>query len=388
MPKPKYQEPNLLQRYSSPGNALYIVSEESRLGFLRGECKRFNKGLLKRAREEYELKRRAYDASTYPFVQDDLTPHVYYEGSGVFMLVQGTFYGKNDVKSVIPIDLSANIPDLFRRDIGNETIDDLITKEKVEEFIEAHRGYLSKSGYMQFEISNSSFFYLKKSDLEGLLKKDGELDMTKLKQLVPFLVSTDYVVLDKVKTPTLEGYLNNAPVHMSYRLKKSLTSSMLDKLSAREGGITLEGGYNGKSQGVMVDLRGFQVIVNSMDEVKECQKFLEGSPKIGKSKINYLYPKDYYKHPGGSAGGTDFKAIKIVAEVQTRGFEPCITEFQIIRREEQWVNLHGSGKTSHREHEKKREHEPRKVKDIRGHYEHIFNGIFGTGELTILIKAQ
>src|SRR3989338_8360758 len=103
---PKYnKEPNLLHHYFSPDSAIYRIIEEVREGFLKNELRRFNAGLIERAKSEVEIKRSALDSSTYLFAQD--LNHYLCRGAKrrVATLVEGVFHGKDSLDSIFLIDL-------------------------------------------------------------------------------------------------------------------------------------------------------------------------------------------------------------------------------------------------------------------------------------------
>ncbi len=394
MPKQKYQvlaEPNLVENYSRSGNPLYEAIEIIRQGFIDNVRRKIDKGLEDRARIEAQVIRRTLDASTYSFAQE-LSDYILRnggvdnQGCRVIMLVEGTFYGNKNIKSIIPINLGDNPIDLFNKDvsnIGNNTIDDIVTYEKTQEFINSCRGYLSKNGYKGFDIDSSRFFYFRESDLASLKRGDGQIDMRKLKKLIPFITPTEYVVLDKVKIPSLEDYLKaDPPPHISYRLKKSVVDRLLEKLSVKKGNIVSGLNYDPTKRSTMVDWTAFRGVLKSMDEVIKWQEFLESSPKLGKSKITHLYTKDTYTNPGE----TEFKAKKVVVEVKIGGSEPSIRELQFADNEQYWINEFKPGMTSHQELEKKREHGKRKIKTVREYFREHLENIFGTGEMYIPIE--
>ena len=371
-------EPNLLHHYFDPTSAIYTIIEEMRQGCLHNECRRFEVGLVNRAKKEVQIKNESLDASTYPFAQD-LYHHLHGNKKGrVVMAVEGTFYGNNDIKSAIPVDLTKELYLLFgkARQVPT-TIDDAVTLQKTGEFIDAHRGYLSQEGFNEFEIERSKFFYFRELDLEHFLDDEGKLD---LKRLLPLIIPTNYVVLDQVAKPSLEEYMRLAPTHVSYRLKKSIVRKLLNKLCSSKGSITIGGDYGNKKRDVLVDWVAHRPVLPNLDDVNNLETFLRGSPKIGNSKVEYMYTKDYYEHPGGSGGGTEFKSKTVVAQVTTKGFEPCVREIQIVDKKTYYGNEFTEGKESHPELEKKRKHAPRKIKTVREHYVKILEEIFVTGK--------
>lgn len=371
-------EPNLLEHYFREGNAVYTIIEEMRQGCIHNECKRFEIGLVNRAKREVQLKRESLDASTYPFAQD-IYHHLYGNKKiRVVMAVEGTFYGNRDIESIIPIDLTKELYLLFNktRQVPT-TIDYAVTLQETGEFINAHREYLSQKGFNEFGIERSKIFYFRESDLEHFLDDERKLD---LNRLVPLITPTNYVALDKVEKPSLEDYMRLAPTHVSYRLKKSVVRKLLNKLCLGEGSMTLGGDYGNKKRDILVDWVAHRPVLPDLSDVNDLETFLKNSPQIGNSKVEYMYTKDYYEHPGGSGGGTAFKSKTVVAKVTTKGFEPCIREIQIVDKKTYYGNEFTDGKESHPELEKKRKHAPRKMKTVREHYVKILEEIFGAGK--------
>ena len=123
-------EPNLLHHYFDPTSAIYTIIEEMRQGCLHNECRRFEVGLVNRAKKEVQIKNESLDASTYPFAQD-LYHHLHGNKKGrVVMAVEGTFYGNNDIKSAIT-----------RNDIKSFINGEIIIKKHLEKT--GKNGYVS-----------------------------------------------------------------------------------------------------------------------------------------------------------------------------------------------------------------------------------------------------
>lgn len=396
MPKAIY-EPNLLGFYCHEGSALHTFIDIVRDGFIHGIKRKIGGRLRDGARDETQTIRRTLDAPRY-LLNNSLANRAFgqvgkvsYEENDMLLLVEGTFKGDNDIRSALLFNIKPF--EVYGRDVGNNTIDEVITTEKTQEFINAHRAELSQQGYKEFEVECSRLIYLRRSDLEGYLNHKGELDSRKVKSLAPLLVPCEYAGLEKVDNYSLEEHMRSAPLHVSSRFKKSVVSSLEDKLTAAEGNITISGDYGGKKQSMVCDWDGIRIIANSIDEVKMWQEFLEGSPTIGRFKVKPItlkdgsnYVKDYYKHPGGSAGGTDYKAIKMVVEVTGPGYDPSVVEIQIIDKEQNWRNEYESGKTGHNAHKKKREQVPKKVSDVAEYFRGHLVGIFGPDRMTIPIE--
>ncbi len=366
----KYKiEPSVLHHYFHDDSAIHQIIMGIRAGFLDGSERKFNPDLIDRSRGEVLLKRRALDASTYPFAQD-LSEKVYGEKGRVVGLVEGEFKGDsniNSIKSIVPIDLGTNPYLFFRTCQKDTTIDNCVTIETTKAYIEEYKDELSKRGYNHFEVGKSRFFYFRQKDLEFFSNK-GELDMVKL---VPLLCPTDYVVLKKVKRISPEEYTELAPNHTSYRLKESLTRKLLKKFGLPKGGIKIrnrEGVISEKN--IVVDWVGHRTVCYSRNEVNDLEVLLKSSPLIGKSKIDYLYTKDYYKKPKGQ-----FKAKKVITVVSTKNYEPCIREIEVVDKNQYFENEFRK-RTEHKEHVKKQKKVSKKKRSVNAHYKEILEQIF------------
>lgn len=138
MPKYNNKGPNLFGNYFSSDSAIYQIVE----GMQQGHRK-FDAGLVERAKLEVHVKSKALDASTYPFAQD-LYHHLYGRRRGrVILLVQGVFHGTSDIESIVPIDLGNNPHQLFFY-VGNTTIDQYVTFEQTGRFINRIAWFLYK----------------------------------------------------------------------------------------------------------------------------------------------------------------------------------------------------------------------------------------------------
>ena len=386
MPRYKTSEPNLLTHYFHEDSATYQIIAGMRDSFLRGETRNFPQGIVDRAKAEVATKSRALDASTYQFAQA-LNQHIYHGGKRrVIMLVEGVFRGDEDIDSIIPIDLGVSPYQLFKQ-VGSTTVDDFVTSEQTMRFIGNHRDELSQRGANAFEVGKSRFFYFSHSDLAEFFDKDMDpkaiVPLDELVRLVPMIVPTQgYVALRPVEEPTLEEYLESAPVHVSYRLKKSLATKLLNKLGSPKDSIQLGGNPegNGSSKDVIVDWVAHRPVVPSIGDVDSLEDFFRGNPTLGKSDVNHLYTKDYYRWQKAS----EFMAKNVVARVAHPGSEPSIREIQIVDKGQYFINELRNGITSHKEHEKKRSQQSRRRRKFDEHYGPVLENIFG--EVSEFIK--
>src|SRR3989344_3790898 len=91
-------EPNLMDYYFDRNTAIHQLVGSLRRGWLRGDLPSLDDGVLKAAEREIRNARNSIDGSTFPFAQD-LSYHVFGgEKRRVVMLVEGIFYGKQNIR--------------------------------------------------------------------------------------------------------------------------------------------------------------------------------------------------------------------------------------------------------------------------------------------------
>lgn len=357
----------LMGRYFGLESAMSQVVDKLQQG-----RKRIDFGLVSRAREEVQAKSAVLDTPTYRFAQD-LSFHLYGgEERRIVMLVEGVFHGDSETQSLIPIDLGNNPWRLFKHHEGHDTIDDAVTLESTRDFVERNSGYLTEQGYRSVDVGSSRFFYFGKSNLESFLDENGKLDMARL---VPLIVPTEGrvvanevdggIVLDQVASPTLDDYMKTAPIHVSYRLKKS----MVEKLCRR---IVYD-----KGKGPVSDWVAHRPVVDSPEDVEVLAAFLRESKRVGKnSRFDYLETKHNYEDE--SANG--HRVETIVGRIETKGFEPSVREIQIVDKEQYFANELSSGRTSHAAHKGRIGHISRKIREDYDRVKAVLEQIFGTQE--------
>ena len=388
MPKNYSAEPNILRHYFHPDSAMYLIAEALRRGFVNKDTKPVDdigNALIESAKAEVGLVHKSLDESSFTFAQD-FNKYLFQTDNindiRVIMLVEGKFHGNDVIKRIIPFDLGSNPYTLFKGVPSDTTIDDEVTLSKVHNYFLQHGDFALGKGYTKFEVEKSRFFYLKDEDLLRLrfYKEDGSLDLIRL---VPLVSSTNgYVALNKVETPTLEDYMASAPLHSSQRLKHSLAIKTLKK-SRQSKLLNLVLNPNGTiiSDDSITDWRGFRHIVPREEDAYTLQRILHQNPKIFNSTLEEIYYKDYYKKPK-----VEFKALIEISRVSTKGFQPCITEIQIVDMETYHDNEVRKGSTNHSEYERKRNQVPRGARDVHKLGSHILEQIFGKTTEVIDIK--
>lgn len=375
---------NLVENYFPPDSAIYRVIQGMQNGRTRVDVE-----LVNRAKLEAQHISGVLDESTYPFALD-LAKHLYGSDLRVIMFTQGTFHGNTQVPTILPIDLGSNPYQLFQK--ANGTIDTTVTFEQTREFLggykETHREDLSRMDMYKFEVGKSRFFYFKQEDLEnfflrfGRKLKEDTIPLEDMMLLVPMVVSTNYVALEQVRNPSIDDYVQIAPLHTSYRLKGE--RSLLEKLVNRLTDINAENGSrtnrkNGNEVRLIADWVAHRLVVPNVDDVYKLEAFLKSNPTIGTSEVNYLYSNNYYEEEPKKGSSRQFKALNVIIEVTTNGHAPAVREIQIVDKEQYYINELDKGETSHtalEERRKKEDNIPRIVKDKRKKIEEVLGQIF------------
>ena len=341
-------ESNPLYPHFSDDSSAYKVIQLIRQEYLsnhNGEngYRNFSDALIKKAREEVQDKRRALDASAYPFAQD-FARAVLYKNNGhelikTLIYVEGRLVGDTSSKVVVlPMLLEDNPYELFTPVDAYATIDYKVALEKTADFIENNRYGLLSRGFKEFRIDKSRFYYLKSSYVQGFLQDDGTLNMF---ELIPFIVPVkggkhvlsrigDSTVLGEVYRPSLERFKDKASPHVSYRLKDmSLVDKVLEKLSSKEGALKIERDLHGNilKEETIKDWLGFRGVVHNLEELSEVEKIVMGETAngiiaphvIGKSKIIGGYVEDQYAEPKPS--GYKDKTYPVLVKIN--GHKPC-----------------------------------------------------------------
>jgi len=342
---------NLVQNYFGDHTKIYEIIQDMQQGKTR-----FDAGKVAKANVEVQAKSGELDNPTYKFAQD-LSRFVYglREPRRVVMFVEGTFYGRNDIETIIPFDLGNNPHQLFKKDPRYKTVDDAVTFEETRRFLERNGSYLSQAGFDAFQVGKSRFFYFKESDLSDLghLDEDGRVKMT---GLVPLIVPTKgYVVTEEVEEPSLEDYMQFAPLHVSYRFKKSLMEKIINRMLFWE--------TEGENIRLIADWVAHRPVVEDREAVDSLEQRLIGSSRIGiNSSLNYEYTNDYYSEEPKKGSSRQFKVKNVVVTTTTRGSpNPTLREIQIVDRKQYFENeLSKDGEKSREEYEEGRSDIPRR----------------------------
>lgn len=328
MPSIEHFGKNLLGNYFNESTAIYEI-----IGGMQQGKTLFDPSLVARANIEVRAKSKELDNSTYKFAQDfSRMLYGHQNRRRVIMFVEGTFYGSSNIETVIAIDLGNNPHDLFRTDHRYPTVDAAVTYEQTIRFFEENGNYLSREGYDAFELGKSRFFYFKESDLaeKGHLDEDGNVKMT---GLVPLVVPTKgYVMTEEVEDPSLNKYMQFAPLHASYRFKNSMMDKLLDRTVSRkntEGEVRL-----------IADWVAHRSIVRTKEDVDSLEQRLQTPGNIGNnSSIEWNYTNDYYSESPKKSSSIQFKAKNVVVTVTTKGFpDKSLREIQVVDKEQYFIN--------------------------------------------------
>lgn len=360
---------NLMQNYFNPDDATHQVIQ----GVQQGRT-RLDAGLISRARNDVQRKSHDLDKSTYPFAED-LARYMFGDGTRrVIMFVEGVFHGKDDLATVIPIDLGNNPHQLFQTPGVNSTIDYKVTFEQTGEYLMRFKGThgneLAALGAYEFEVGKSRFFYFKQSDLETIfgrhLIKHQTITLEEMALLAPLIIPSESVMLTEVKAPSQDA---RTPMHVSYRLKHSLEEKLLNRLIREK--------YEDKRNvRLIADWVAHRPVLPTRGEVEVLEAFLRTSPTIGNSKIKYLYTNDYYKDEPKKGSGRQFKAKNVIVVVTTDHYEPALREIQIVDAEQYAKNELEKGAENHDDFKKRRANVPRKERAARKKIEGVLDQIF------------
>jgi len=351
-------EENLLQNYFDTSTAIYGIIQDMQKGITI-----FDTGLVAKANSEVQDKSKILDASTYKFAQD-LSKAIYGEKTTrrIIMFVEGTFYGSKELETIIPIDLGNNPHQLFKTHPGHPTVDSAVTFQETIRFLRENRSSLYDAGFEVFGVGKSRFFYFKESDLadKNHLYGNGKVKMA---GLVPLIVPTKgHVILDEVKDPSLDHYMQFAPPNVSYRFKKSLMDKLLERYifsKTSEDDVRL-----------IADWVAHRPVVETREDVENLEHRLMRSSKIGKnSSINWLYTPDYYSEKPKKTSSRDFKAKNVVVDITINGFQDSsLREIQIVDKEQYFINeISKDSQKTREEYDEGRRHIPKKK--VESYYE-------------------
>ena len=365
-----YKEPNLMQYYFEKKSDIYKIMQEIRKGCLIGNMPKFDPHLIKSAKKQVDYTRAAIDKSTYQFAQD-LNYYIFggLKRKRVVLFVEGTFYGNENIESVIGIDLGNNPYQLFAKQNSSETIDKHITDTKTKEFLTEHKEGLLEKQLRYFEIKSSRFFYFDEEDLSKFFK-DEDLDMV---ALTPLVIETKGFVADNaVKVPVKTYYQEHSPKFISYRLKTSLQQKLNRKLAKNEI----------DENDIISDWVAHRILVANEGEARDVHSFLKKSPTIGQSNIGYVRTKnDYY----ASKKDSKYSSLHIILEVITHGHQPCIREIQVVDRISYYFHEFDNESSAHHSKYKKKQGQSKKCKEVARQYGKILEQIFGRRGILIPI---
>ena len=356
------------------GHDTYVtgILETMQQGISENKLIRIPNDHIEAAKLEAQLKGKTLDVSTYPFAYD-LSTYDYRGNVRVVMLIDGTLKGIHGyMDTVIPIDIGNNPYELFRGIKGGSrgrTIDLDVTAEQLQMWLNSHKDALLGEGFTSLHVDRSLFFYLRRCYIKGFLQAHDRFDAVRLARLV--YPAKGYVGLERVEKPTIDEYMEHAPLFRSYRLKKSLARKILRR-------------FEDNDDREIKDWVAHRIVVGSIDDVRGLAAFLKSSPTIGNSYIRYIRADDYYRDPKESG----FKAMNVVAEVTTKGERPCVREIQIVDKEQYYRNEfveEERNRVSHEAHERQQAHRPKRIRDIHDKYKAVLEEVFGVGGLEIEI---
>lgn len=353
------QEVNPVEYYFAPNTHTYRWIRKIREDFLSGRLANIDPDLIKIVQREVSSARKKIDASTYQAGQD-LGHEFLGKDTRVLMLVEGTFGGKESIKSIIPVDLGMNPHRLFEDYTSRgTTIDDTVTNWGTDKYLTEHKGDILSAGHTYFVIEKSFFYYVQQGDLvEGdFLEPNGKANMEKL---APYLKPTRHVGIAPVELPSESDYRDNAPLCFSYRLKQTVLRKLIRNLFST-------------SPERLKDWRAYRRVVEKKSDVDSAEAEISRAANIGTSKISYDYTDDFYAEPKD----TGWKAKNVVLWVRPKGHGSHVSPLQIMDRRQNWRNEFDSNSpTFHGVHDQQQEHGSRKREKYIDHYLPVLESIF------------
>lgn len=377
----RYNEHNPVQNYFSEDSHTSELVSEMRKGILTGRKPRFGAGLIASAQSEVDAQRTTLDQSTHPFAQDLAnTSFRDYTRKGALLVVDGLFYarsGAQNLDSVLGIDITQKVHELFKKHSSRGTIDAYVSRHQTDVFLNSHRRELLQRQLDLFRLRASKFFYFDLNDLSAFSEGSG-VDMARLVPLITEIGS--YVFLTPSNTPRRSEYNEAAPRFVSYRLKRSIASKILYKLFFP---IPIE------ERNVITDWAAHRVVVADEAEARDLESHLRGSPRIGNSKVEFVDTRDYYANKKRN----EFRNFNVIAIVTTKGYEPATREIQIVDRDQYYRNEVDPRSPANHRRFKERQAEKlrrllkrdRKLREFHDYYRVMLDDIFGREEIIIQI---
>lgn len=345
--------------YKGKNSKARDIVRDMKNNFQRGLTYKISKEDMKKARDEIKKKRKILDTSTYEFSQS-LYNHIFgRKKKRIVMLVGGTFYGEENIKTVLPIDLSGNREHyLHTKQSGYSTIDEYVTRKMVRTAFDNHQGNIDSGGVdilrksSSFGINTSKFFYFEEDEIQDYIGEDGQIIMKKLvpmispvqsglvlkyikdendgtlKEASRLMLSRNEgnIVLEDVKSPTAEEYRGSNFRFMSSRLKQTLTAKLIKKFDFK---TTCPWETYPKEYPIN-DWTANRVILADEKEVREFGDYLKKSPKLGNLDLEWLLTRDLYASPKPNG----FKMIKVVVSTSTMRTGKVTREIQIFDKEQ------------------------------------------------------
>jgi len=363
------REPNLMQHYFGRDSAVYDILHHMRLDYVKGQAPRVDDCLIRRANKEINSVRAALDKSTYPFMRD-FNEYVFggLKRQRVVLLIEGKFLGERALESVIGVDLGIDPHDLYKGHNVKGTIDDAIALEKTEKFLDGARVTLRRNNWEAFSVNASKFFYFEDDELSKF-QIDGQID---LRKLIPLVTETkSYVGIQPLEIPSKKQYLEDSPRFVSYRLKTSLKKKLLWKLGLKEIG----------EQSMISDWAASRVITSDKEEARRLVNFLESSPRIGQSGVQFILTKDFYSEPKPN----EYRGYKVVVLVSTPGHKPSVREIQVVDRNQYYDNEINPNSPAHHAKHKQKVNRLKGKENVRDVCDILLEKMFGRSEELIQI---
>ncbi len=380
----RIREPSILGYYFHQNSRTLSIEGQMRTGILEKQVvKSFDEGQMRAAVREANDARDLVDRSMHPInvAPDRHVEHLlgekgsksYNSDYHALLLAQGVLMG-DDVAgkpTTIGVDLGKNPYMLFKEKGKYRTIDDKVTKEKVNEFLSSDPRY-EQEGFNRFYVTQSFIFYF---NAKQLSRHFGSVYID-IEKLAPYLIATDSVGLGKVAVPTLEDHISRAPPHIVSRIKGTMTNKFLRKIRLGAGEIYKKEDPQGRviaEEGPIRDWAAHTYVNRSAQKAEEFSRMLRGAHEpvyLGENgDWLLLHCEDVPKH------GFDSQKFFVDSGKRGKAVMPVMREIQIQTAEQRWRSMRG--RWSHKELEKKRDRIPKGSREFNDNYEGVVRRIFG-----------